>query len=375
MRYLALAVLLGLVCAAVITLAYKRDWRWTGLPARPGDEQANLPAAPAKTLWDWLALLVVPLVLAAAAFSLSAAQGARQQSQERKREASVQARAEKNARLQTVRAEENAREQTLRDYLEQMSHLMLAKSLGSRDADAESARPADPNAVDVAETLTLNTLRRLDGVRKALVIRFLAEWNLITTDWTIGTTGAGQRGPDPVMSLEGADLREIVIHGRSGSELLAMTYSEAVRPRPETWEVKAIVVKGADLRHADFRGSKAVMSVDSADMRGADFSDADLRAWEVAVSCLTGARFTGADLSGLDGMPGIYMVDARGSHVDFSYARLNGAHLERSTLTDVNLHQAATDGTHFPQGWTPTGLSMSDRDAKQLCVGMDLPTS
>jgi hypothetical protein len=68
-----LAALLGLlaVIAAVVftVVAYRRDWRWTGLPANPGDGTPANPPRPAKTMWDWLQLLIVPLVLALAAFA------------------------------------------------------------------------------------------------------------------------------------------------------------------------------------------------------------------------------------------------------------------------------------------------------------------
>jgi hypothetical protein len=65
---------LGLAVAGVVALAFivafvhtanRRRWHWTGLtevwlPTREGEQ-----LRPAKTLWDWLGLLVIPLVLAA----------------------------------------------------------------------------------------------------------------------------------------------------------------------------------------------------------------------------------------------------------------------------------------------------------------------
>src|SRR4051794_21216566 len=73
---------LGAFVTGVIVLAYKRRWHWTGLPAHPGNKRRGQPSAPAKTLWDWLQLLIVPLVLAGVAFALNASQASRQQHQE-----------------------------------------------------------------------------------------------------------------------------------------------------------------------------------------------------------------------------------------------------------------------------------------------------
>jgi hypothetical protein len=77
-----IAVLAIAAAVAFIALAYRRDWGWTGLPADPGDGSPTHPPRPAKTLWDWLQLLIVPLVLALGAFALNAAQSDRDREQE-----------------------------------------------------------------------------------------------------------------------------------------------------------------------------------------------------------------------------------------------------------------------------------------------------
>src|SRR3954451_23742264 len=117
----AIALLAGAAAgtAVLVAVAYKSDWRWTGFPREPGYEKARRdPAGP--TLWDWLQLLVVPLVLALAAFALNDAQTRRQQRQENDR-----------AHREQARAVDDAREQTLRGYLQRMSDLMLHSPLGS----------------------------------------------------------------------------------------------------------------------------------------------------------------------------------------------------------------------------------------------------
>src|SRR5689334_16565400 len=118
---LGLAAVLVVVAIGFVALAYARRWTWTGIPSDPGDGSAARPARPGKTVWDWLQLVIVPLVVAVAAFALNAAEISRQRAQDRDRE-----------RSQLARADSAAREQTLRDYLQQMAQLMRDTDLANR---------------------------------------------------------------------------------------------------------------------------------------------------------------------------------------------------------------------------------------------------
>jgi hypothetical protein len=81
MLVVVVGVLVVAAIVAFVVMAYRRDWRWTGLPADPGDGTPARPPRPGKTLWDLLQLLIVPLMLAAAAFALNAAQDSRDRKQ------------------------------------------------------------------------------------------------------------------------------------------------------------------------------------------------------------------------------------------------------------------------------------------------------
>src|SRR5690606_19890710 len=65
--------------AALIGLLVRHGYQvsWTGLPAHAGPSGELVPA---KTLWDWLDLLIVPLFLAMAAYIL---EGSRKRSDQR----------------------------------------------------------------------------------------------------------------------------------------------------------------------------------------------------------------------------------------------------------------------------------------------------
>jgi hypothetical protein len=113
-----------------------------------------------KTLWDWLQLLIVPAILIGVTFAWSATQT---RSDNRREDRRIEA--------DRVAAEEARRDATLQAYLDQMSGLMLHERL-------LTSRPG-AGVRAVARTVTLTTLRRLNGGRKGEVVRFLKEAGLI----------------------------------------------------------------------------------------------------------------------------------------------------------------------------------------------------
>src|SRR5207249_11037592 len=98
---------------------------------------------PAKTLWDWLQLLIVPVFLAAGAWLLD---GSRKRS-ERRSEADRQ------------------RQETLEDDYACVTDLLLRGQLKGPGAQNE--------ARSIARTRTLAALRLLDGGRKAQLLQFV----------------------------------------------------------------------------------------------------------------------------------------------------------------------------------------------------------
>ena len=94
------------------------------------------PARPVKTAWDWLQILILPAVIAVAAFGLNVAQTSRQRAQDAERANVERKRADAHARKQRLRAEDASRAQTLLSYLEQMTTLMLDTDLADREKRA-----------------------------------------------------------------------------------------------------------------------------------------------------------------------------------------------------------------------------------------------
>src|SRR5207248_9407838 len=116
-------------------------WReWLGVGERRWKKAPGEEVQPAKTLWDWLQLLIVPAILIAVTFLWSASQTRSDNRREDRRIAADRA-----------AAEEARQDATLQSYLDQMSGLMLhEKLLTSNEGDAVRA---------VARTVTLATLR------------------------------------------------------------------------------------------------------------------------------------------------------------------------------------------------------------------------
>jgi hypothetical protein len=120
------------------------------------------------TLWNWLDLLIVPVVLAVGGYLFS--------------------RSERQAT--EAAAERRAQDEALQAYLDQMSNMLVPNQ---DQPSLYKARPGD-SLSSVARARTLSVLPRLDGHRKARVVQFLYE------------SGLAHKSR-PASSLTNADLR------------------------------------------------------------------------------------------------------------------------------------------------------------------------
>src|SRR4051812_25755538 len=170
---------------------------WFGVSESRWTKGPDQEFRPAKTLWDWLQLLIVPAVLALGAIAFTASQSAR----DAKREDARVTNDRNTARIAQL-------DSVLEAYLTQMSDLVLNRGLQHARADSDTRV--------IAHTLTVSALRRLDGSRRGEVVRFLAEAGLIrnTADPIIELSGANLQEADLTnsglkhISLSGADLRK-----------------------------------------------------------------------------------------------------------------------------------------------------------------------
>jgi uncharacterized protein YjbI with pentapeptide repeats len=326
------------VVASLISVAYVRRWTWTGFVASTPIDEASGDRR-TKTLWDWMQLLIIPLALAALAFALNAAQSDRDQRHE-----------EERARRERAIAAERAREDTLRVYLQQMSELLVQRGLLQPGTDSEIPT--------VARTLTLTTLRRLDGRRKGFVLQFLGEAGLI-------------RRPEPRVMLSGADLRGTIMRntGVTTASLEGANLQDA--------DFRHSDLAGTDFRFADLRGADVRnaslwkppplgrSNFAFADLRNADFRYTEAGRIQFINACLTGARFAAAYLEKAD------FSGARGYDVDFSRSTLDGARFRDASLAGVSVDGASVMGAAFPDGWRLHGLALSRDDRRVACPPLD----
>jgi len=271
---------LSALLVVLVILGYIFNWGWTGLgpyihPAKDSNFQRG------KTLWDWMQLLFIPVVLAVAGFWFN----------HRERKA-AELRTEAEREIEQERAEanrensfDNQREAALRDYIDKMSELLLEKHL------RES--PPNDEVRTIARVRTITVLFQLDARRIGYVFAFLRETGLMSEEPNSG-----------IISLSGANLSTINL---SQTNLYSVNLS------------------GANLREANLSNARLLR----AELTGANLDKANLSNTNLFFANLSEASLLEANLSG------VHLRNA-----DLVRARFSGANLSNANLSDANLSQA-----------------------------------
>ena len=206
---------------AFIFAAYRFGWAGTGF--------LN------KTLWDWLQLLIIPVVLAIVALLFNRA----------------------NSRTEQQIALDKQREELFQTYLDRMSDLLLKEGLRSSALNAEVR--------NVARVRTITILFQLDARRIEFVFAFLRESGLMSATSTVS-----------VVSLSEANLRRVNL---SRANLYRADFRNVILFRADLRDANLIeanlsqaILRKANLSQAQLR---------EADLTGADLSLANLRGAEV----------------------------------------------------------------------------------------------
>jgi hypothetical protein len=134
-----------------------------------------------KPVWDWMGLLIVPLVLLLVTTVFTLYQDHRQNRIE-----------EESAKSDQHIEEQRAQDAALQAYLDQMSTLLLEKDLRNSEEDSEVRT--------LARARTATVIQRMDAEGNRNVIRFLEEAGLTTVSQSSPGLLAG-------VDLRGADLR------------------------------------------------------------------------------------------------------------------------------------------------------------------------
>jgi uncharacterized protein YjbI with pentapeptide repeats len=303
--------------------------------------------------WEWVGVLIIPVVLAGAAALLRDAQTQREQAA---------------AHLQ-------AQDEALQKYLDQMSELLVEKEMRKEPLSSDLCR--------LAQAHTLALLLKLDRDRKRQPLKLIAQLELIN------------RG-NPLLSLknagfEDADLHEVTLINVSLEEAdlrLADLTGANLRKSDLTWAD----LRGADLTRAVLTGASLALAnllpydrLNPAQLNaphlldGSDPTDVErqrrrlpiperINDRHLTVTRLDEANLQGADLIGaflyratLTGanLSGAILTDADLRHadlrdVDLTGADLDGADLTGANLTHADLRGASYDaGTSWPEGFAP----------------------
>ena len=305
-----------IVCGLVVYFG----WDWTGFNG--GYSQITTTSTnhgtttvtvkpPAKTLWDLLQLLIVPVVLAIAGFWLNQIQKDREQ-----RAADERAETEREIAL------DNQRETALQEYLDSISELLLHEKLRESEAEDEVRK--------IARVRTLTVLPRLDPIRKGSVLQFLEECGLIDSG-------------NPIIDLNRADLSRVQLYKPWLNEvdLHETNLSEA-----DLYEADLL---GANLSKADLYGAHLVGAILYVNLKEAKLFGADLHRAELGEANLSGADLSEADLHRTSlreaDLSGATMRAANLSEADLREANLQGtilnaADLRRAKLADADLGEA-----------------------------------
>jgi uncharacterized protein YjbI with pentapeptide repeats len=297
-----------LAFAITVLCSYLLGWRGTGFPG--------------QTAWDWLDLLLVPIVLVIGGYLLTQ----RQSSLDREI-AADQSHADRDI------ADQHRQDASLLAYLDHIGKLLL---------DTEKPLRTSKEGDDVrslARAWTLTILRRLDSGRKGSVLQFLYVSGLVSTGRS-------------VVSLEGSDLiaASLIQVDLRGANLSLSKLADAVLREAD---LRRANLYGTDLSGADLR----MTNLYGANLYGADLSGADLRGANLRGANLRGANLRGADLSRT------LLSEADLSNAFMGGADLSGAKLADAVLRGTDLRRAKVKLADLKEA-DLSGAKLADADLR-----------
>lgn len=241
--FILITLAIGWAFSELLWLDYKYGWTEFGTHANPAVDPTRVKDLWGKSVWDWLDLLIVPVVLAVGGLLFT-------WTEREAKEATEKRRAEAERNLTTERARESA----LQGYLDKMTSLLIENKL----------RDSEPNAEvrDIARARTLTVLRMLDADRRGLLLRFLHEAALIGCKPQVDLGEANLHGAN----LRGANLR---LADLGLADLTEADLREARLIRTNLTEAN---LTNANLDGANLRGGKLIKT----DLNFADLNEANL---------------------------------------------------------------------------------------------------
>jgi uncharacterized protein YjbI with pentapeptide repeats len=323
------ALLLFFLLVITLVILFQRfvlgwiTWQtWTGFGETIVENETTNPA---KTLWDWMGLLVIPLGVAyiASRFTKTMKQNELKIAEQRSK------------REQEISLDQQ-RENALQSYFDRITELLLREGDGLK-----TSNPEDEIRV-IARARAVSAINMLDPKRKGLLTQFLHEAQLL-------------HRRKRIVSLEGANLIGIFLEGASLCEVdfsgLDLGYAKLRYVNLSKSNLSNSNLSGSDLRNADMRMTNLFgTNLSTADLREAELVDyifSNEKGWSIQVrSGSYYSRFRHTNLKGVDlretdlreiNLRSVNLTDANLSQCSFVGAILNGTNLENADLSRADL--------------------------------------
>jgi len=324
-----IAVTVGVILLAIIGYRYA----FTGF-GEFVDSSGNIQRG--KTLWDWMDLLLIPLLLALAAYYFTKTQR------------------DKDIEISTSGRQEEA----LQMYLDKMTELILTQNLKWRTGEISR----------IARARTLTILDMLSGKLKGRVLCFLLESDLLS-------------GKKPFIDLESANLAGLEILEVGGvfnnvkMNYVILANSKLFGTKFCNSDLAGVTFENAELKRVSFIETKLdYVRFVKANLKGVDFEKSRLIKANFEKSLLDGANFCGAVLDrAIMKDASLYKAnlseaslqdsDLRFSNLrkaDLTNADLTGANMYGADLRGANLLRANLSGTNLTRKQLQQAISIKD---------------
>ncbi len=297
-----MAVAVPLTLPAVVWLStHEHTLEWTGWG------KAVITSLQTKTIWDWMDLLLLPVVLAGGVLLLIIS-----------RMRVEHQRSEDQALVEREIASDQQKEEAIQAYFDRIADLLLKDKLSKFSPEEVKT---------VARIRTLTVLRGLDPNRKGRILMFLKDSGLVDREAVIDLCGADLSGASAAFaSLGRVNIGEANL---SGADLQGAGLGKAY--------LGGTNLQGANLAGANLAGADLFeANLSGADLSGAKLSGANLQGANLRGARLNEANLSDADLSGVNLSVG-----------DLIRANLRGAKLEGARLVGADLSQADLSGTQL----------------------------
>ena len=215
---------------------------WTGF----GESTVKSNIEPAKTLWDWLDLLIIPLAILLLGWSYKEFEKARLQKNE----------------------DERSRNEALESFINVMTELIIDYNLTS---------PSNHKAKAIAKTRINMTLSMIDGSRKSQVLQFLYQSDLIDKN--------------PILPLIGADFNNSILDNivLLNAEIKGAYFENA---SIQNANINNINLNSSNLTNINLSGS----TVENADFSYTNLANAKMNNMDLRTVNFEGSNLTNANL-------------------------------------------------------------------------------